>query len=76
MFISRVEGSRARGWQVRVERKSLTVRKFYSDSKYGSRAGALKAAAKFRDELVRKNQIKMPQEGVLVYRGGQWRWES
>lgn len=74
LFISRVEGSRARGWQVRIERKELTVRKFYSDSKYGSRAKALKAATKFRDQIVRQHKVRTPHGGVLVHRNGQWRW--
>lgn len=75
MFISRVDGSRARGWQVRVERKSLTVRRFYSDSKYGSNAKALKAATKFRDELVKKHDVATSHDGVLAFKNGKWVWE-
>ena len=75
MFISRVDGERAQGWQVRVERKSITVRRFFSDSKHGSGAKALKAATKFRDTLVREKKIETPREGVLVFRKGKWLWE-
>lgn len=75
MFISRVDGERARGWQVRIERKSLTVRKFYSDSKHGSRAKALEAATKFRDKIVREKKVETPKEGILVYKRGRWVWE-
>lgn len=76
MFISRVDTPRARGWQFRIERTALTVRKFFSDSKYGSRTKALKAAKKFRDRFVREHKVQLPQSGVLVYHQGRWRWQS
>ena len=44
---------KTRGWQVRVTRRGIQINEFFSDSKYGGRAGALSEAMHFRDATVR-----------------------
>ncbi len=39
------------GWEVRFQRKGEKIEKFFSDSKFGGRRGALTAAKNYRDEL-------------------------
>ena len=49
------EGAKkTRGWQVRVTRRGITINEFFSDAKYGGRAGALSEAIHFRDKTVRE----------------------
>lgn len=75
MFVSRVDGSRAKGWQVRIERKSFTTRRFFSDSKFGGKQKAKREAMKARDEIVRKNGVQMdPPDGVLMFKNGKPIW--
>lgn len=76
MFISRVNGERAKGWQVRIERRTLTIRKFFSDSKYGSKAKAKRVAVQFRDKIVREKKVQLPAEGILVFDGGKPVWRK
>ena len=42
-----------KGWQVRVVRRGISINEFFSDRKYGGRAGALSEAMHFRDATVR-----------------------
>ena len=44
---------KTRGWQVRVTRRGIAINEFFSDSKFGGRAGALSEAMHFRDGVVR-----------------------
>ena len=37
------------GWQVRVERRGIKINEFFSDTKFGGRAGSLSEAMHFRD---------------------------
>jgi hypothetical protein len=41
---------KTRGWNVRISRHGQRIAKFFSDSKYGGRAGALSEAMHFRDK--------------------------
>jgi len=52
MWLSRVEGKKVHGWQFRIERKEITERKFFRDSKYGSNDLALEAAKIYRNEFL------------------------
>ena len=45
---------KTRGWQVRVTRRGIAINEFYSDAKFGGRAGALSEAMHFRDKTVRE----------------------
>ena len=44
---------KTRGWQVRVTRRGIAINEFFSDAKFGGRAGALNEAMRFRDATVR-----------------------
>ena len=44
---------KTRGWQVRVIRRGIQINEFFSDAKFGGRAGALSEAMHFRDVTVR-----------------------
>ncbi len=44
---------RTNGFQVRVNRRGISINEFFSDKKYGGRAGALSEAMHFRDGVVR-----------------------
>lgn len=76
MFVSRMDGPTTHGWNVRIERKTLTKRQFFSDSKYGGRHTALKAALKKRDDLVREHHVEMNHDGVLAFEGGKFVWRA
>ena len=39
------------GWVVRMARRGEKVEKYFADNKHGGKAGALREAKKFRDEL-------------------------
>jgi len=43
---------RTRGWQVRVIRRGIAINEFFSDAKFGGRAGALSEAMFFRDRVM------------------------
>lgn len=47
---------RTLGWNVRVMRRGIRVTEFFSDRKYGGKAGALSEAMHFRDKTVRELQ--------------------
>ena len=54
--ISRISVSvpkKTHGWQVRVIRRGIQINEFFSDVKFGGRAGALSEAMHFRDATVR-----------------------
>ncbi len=49
------EGAKkTRGWQVRVTRRGIAINEFFSDAKFGGRAGSLSEAMHFRDQTVRE----------------------
>jgi len=54
-----------RGWQVRIEREKHHHSQLFSDNKYPSKEEALKAAIKYRDELLvklgRTNRARAPR---------------
>lgn len=54
--LSRIDSDSTHGWFVRGYKNNKTYSKLFSDKKYGSKAGALKAARKFRDELFEELQ--------------------
>ena len=41
------------GWQVRVTRRGIHINEFFSDAKFGGRAGSLSEAMHFRDATVK-----------------------
>ena len=41
------------GWQVRVIRRGTAINEFFSDAKFGGRAGSLSEAMHFRDGVVK-----------------------
>ena len=43
---------RTLGWNVRVIRRGIRITEFFSDKKYGGKAGALSEAMHFRDQTV------------------------
>jgi hypothetical protein len=45
---------RTLGWNVRIIRRGIRITEFFSDRKYGGKAGALSEAIHFRDEKVRE----------------------
>lgn len=47
---------RTRGWNVRVIRRGIRLTEFFSDKKYGGKAGSLSEAMHFRDEAARDLQ--------------------
>ena len=54
--ISRIDifvPKKTHGWQVRVTRRGIHVNEFFSDSKFGGRAGSLSEAMHFRDATVK-----------------------
>ncbi|MBT3391355.1 MAG: hypothetical protein HN413_13215 [Chloroflexi bacterium] len=59
--ISRIDTDKnsTHGWFVRIYRRK-TIRKFFSDGKYGGKDGALDAAKQWRDEMYRQ----YPREDV------------
>lgn len=50
--ITRFEYGRTRGWWVRIERVGFFRRQLFSDSEFGGKRAALKAAEKYRDWLI------------------------
>ncbi len=42
-----------RGWQVRITRRGIAISEFFSDRKYGGKAGALSEAIHWRDGKLR-----------------------
>jgi hypothetical protein len=84
-FVSRVESSRARGWQVRFHKgRQLEHSKFFSDTTYAGKRKALLAAVSYRDKFLVKNPkfaartaplLKMPKPVIsnkLVKRRAGW----
>ena len=55
---------KTRGWNVRVFRRGVKLGKFFSDAKYGGRAGALSEAMHFRDEAEKKLPLLAPSIAV------------
>ena len=51
--ISVSKPKKTHGWQVRVIRRGIAINEFFSDAKFGGRAGALSEAMHFRDATVR-----------------------
>ena len=47
---------RTLGWNVRVIRRGIRITEFFSDKKYGGKAGALSEAMHFRDKTSRELQ--------------------
>ncbi len=47
---------RTLGWNVRIIRRGIRITEFFSDKKYGGKAGALSQAMHFRDEKARELQ--------------------
>ena len=58
--ITRMNYGTSKGWWFRTEGKEYTSRKLFSDSKYGGRAKALKAAQKFRDHVLDTHPEVLP----------------
>jgi hypothetical protein len=48
------EPTTTRGWHVRVVRRGIALTEFFSDRKYGGKAGALSEAMHHRDRVVRE----------------------
>lgn len=51
-WLSRVDSKNTHGWQFRIERKEITERKFFRDSKFGSNEKALAAAKEHRNQFL------------------------
>ena len=54
--ISRIEtvsesGNVYSGWEVRIQRRNKRIEKYFADTQFGGKRGALQAAKEFRDEL-------------------------
>lgn len=57
------------GWYVRIRRNGTTTSKFFRDTKYGTQAKALKAAIKFRNELLKDLALPAGQRMVMPRTG-------
>jgi hypothetical protein len=47
------------GWQVRLQRKGVRFGRFFSDSAWGGREGALEQAVRFRDRILARLDRKV-----------------
>lgn len=56
------------GWQFRFQRDDVNISKFFSDSKYGGKEGALVAAQKFRDEMEQLYPPPVSKKGFTTKR--------
>lgn len=66
--ISRVDqyAKRQHGWLVRVMRSGVKYQRFFSDGARGSKAGSLREAQSYRDELLRL--YPLPKRGSMFNR--------
>lgn len=48
------------GWEITISRRGQYFRKYFSDARYGGKAGALEAAVLYRDELLARLPAPLP----------------
>lgn len=49
------DASRSHGWQVTIQRRGVIYRRHISDGRHGGKAAALKAAKRYRDDLMQRH---------------------